>query len=220
MTGRERSHALCALAVALLGVSPASAQLPLRLSVSGDGFSTNVNSEDQSGTQRLSGYSAGGDATLAFGRLGVSVRYLEGSLTPTGTATGRDLVEGEALLSVRALSWLSLKFGPHIRSFLFTGSTERWVFWEGRLRTHAHLGSERISSFFEFSQVLAADVNAAQPFDGGQGIEGALRWEISALPIWLGLGYRIDRSRLGDGARTEVVEHIVLSVGFGRGSEN
>ena len=213
---------LCALAISLFMASAVSAQLPVRLSLSGGGFSTNLNTEDTNGeAQRLSGFSAGGAATVGYGRMGLDIRYLEGSLSPSGEGTGRAIVEGEAMLSVRALSWLRIKFGPHIRSFIQNNATERWLFWETRFRTETQLGTRRVTSSLEFWQVLSASVNTSEPFDGGQGIEGNLRWEISSnLPLWLNLGYRIDRSNLGGGSRTEVLEHIILGIGFGRGVAN
>jgi hypothetical protein len=202
----------------LLLASSAFAQTPLGSSIGVGGFFMNLKTEEATGTQRLSGFGAGGDATISYGRLGLGIRYLEGSLNPGGAGTGKDVVEGEVVLSVRALSWLKISLGPHIRSLIVQEGTERWLFWEGRLQTKARLATPRLTSVFELRQVLSANVDAADPFDGGQGLEGALRWEISSLPIWLGLGYRIDRSSLGDGSRTEVMEHVLISVGFGRGA--
>jgi len=200
--------------------SPVSAQHPVSFSLNGGVFSTSLNTEGSTGKRHLSGFSAGGGAAVGYGRLGFGVQYLEGSLTPSGGGTDRDIVEGEAMLSVRALSWLSLKLGPHIRSFLIGDGTQRWVFWEGRVRTKARLGTDRLTSILEFWQVLSADVNTVESFDGGQGIEGSLKWELANLPLWLGLGYRIDRSHLGDGSRTEVVEHFLFTVGIRRGQVN
>ena len=215
------ARVLSALSLSLLVASSASAQLPLGLSLSATGYSTNLNTEDVNGdAQRLTGFSAGGSATVAFRRLGFGIRYLEGSLSPSGDGTGRAIVEGEAMLSVRALSWLSIKFGPHIRSFILNNATERWLFWEARFRTKTHLGTRRVTSSLEFWQALSGNVNAPDPFNGAQGLEGNLRWEISSLPVWLNLGYRIDRSNLGGGSRTEVLEHIFLGVGFGGGGVN
>jgi hypothetical protein len=212
------ARVLSALVISILIASTASAQLPLNLTLSGAGFSTNLNTEESSGeAQRLSGFSAGGAAAVAYGRIGFGIRYLEGSLSPSGGGTSRAIVEGEAMLSVRALSWLSFKLGPHIRSFIQNNATERWLFWEGRVRTETRLGTRRVTSSLEFWQVLSGDVNTTEPFDGGQGLEGSLRWDISSLPVWLNLGYRIDRSHLGGGSRTEVLEHVFLGVGIGRG---
>ncbi len=208
---------LSVLWFALLTASTASAQLTDRLSLSGAVFSTNLNTESATGEPlRLAGISAGGSAAFVFGRMGLGIRYLEGSLSPSGGGTGRSLVEGEAMLSARALSWLTIKLGPHIRSFTQNNATQRWVFWEARLRTETELGTRRVTGSLEFWQILSGNVNTPEPFDGGKGIAGNLRWEFSERPLSLNLGYRIDRSRLGDGTRTEVLEHIVLGIGYGR----
>ena len=220
MLGRY-SRVSSALAISLLVASTSSAQLPQRISLSTAVHSTNLNTEVSSGEAlRLSGISAGGAASVVYRRFGLGIRYLEGSLSPDGAGTGRDIVEGELMVSVRALSWLSIRLGPHIRSFIQNSATERWLFWEARFRTQTQLGTRSLTSSLEFWQVLSAGVNTPETFDGGQGIEGNLRWEISDLPLWLNLGYRMDRSNLGGGARSEVLEHVFLGVGFGRGGVN
>ena len=217
---KNAARVLSALGLSLLMASSGSAQLPLGLSLSGAGHSTILNTEDINGdAQRLTGFSAGGSAAVTFRRFGFGIRYLEGSLSPSGEGTNRAIVEGEAMLSVRALSWFSVKLGPHIRSFIQNNATERWIFWEARLHAETQLGTPRVTSSLEFWQVLSGNVNTSEPYDGGQGIEGNLRWEISSLPVWLNLGYRIDRSNLGGGTRTEVLEHIFLGVSVGRGNE-
>ena len=174
----KKAWAIGSAVAALLVASSVSAQLPLRYSLSLGAFSNNLNTEATTGPQRLAGLSAGGGASLAYGRLGLGIQYMEGSLSPSGDGAGRDLVEGEAMLSLRTLSWLSLKLGPHIRSFIVDDGTERWLFWEGRIRTEARLGTERLTSSLEIWQVLSADVNTVEPFDKGQGIEGNLNWAV------------------------------------------
>lgn len=208
------------LGSSLVLASPASAQLPLSLSANGGAASTQLNTGTTGATERLSGFSAGGGATVAYRRLGMSFRYLEGSVSPRGGGTGRDIVEGEAMLSLRGLSWLSVSFGRHIRSYVRSDGTERWLLWEARIRTEARLATRRLISSLEASQVLSADVNSPEAFDRAQGIEGELKWMVFSRPLWLSLGYRMDRARLGGGSRTEVLEHIRLTVGFGQGTTN
>ena len=180
----------------------------------------NLNTEEAAGEQQLSGFGFGGHGTIAWKRLGLGLLYMEGSLSPSETGRDRDIVEGEAMLSVSATSWLRVAFGPHIRSLIIPEGTERWLFWEGRIQAKANLGPPRLVSVFEFWQVLSANVDVDDPYDRGQGIEGALRWEVPSLPVpvWLELGYRLDRSKLGNGSRTEVMEHFLISVGIDRGS--
>ena len=215
----HRTGAYLVICALLVLPSTTYAQIPVRLSAGVGVSSMNLNTEDVAGAARFSGFGLGGEATLGYGRLGLELRYLEGSLSPSDTGRNREMVEGELMLSVRALSWLRLKLGPHVRSMILPAGTERWLFWEGRLQTKTRLGTPRLTSRFEFWQVLSANIDVAEAFDGGQGIEGALRWEVSTLPVWIGLGYRIDRSNLGSGVRTEVMEHVSLTIGLGRGVE-
>ncbi len=202
----------------MFSAQQSSAQLPLTVSFSSGGYFMNLNTEEATGEQRLSGFGIGGNATAAFRRLGLGISYMEGSLSPNVDGRDRDIVEGEAMISLNAASWLRFAIGPHIRSLIIPEGTERWLFWEGRVQTKARLGSPRLESTLELWQVLSANVDVDDPYDGGRGIEGSLRWEISALPLWIGLGYRIDRSNLGGGSRTEVMEHFLISFGVGRGA--
>jgi hypothetical protein len=206
------------LSVMLVLTSPVFAQIPVRTSLGiGSSFLT-LNTVDAVGEQRLTGFGFGGKATIAYKRLGLGLQYLEGSLNPSGTGTDKELVEGEMMLSVRASSWLRLALGPHIRSLVIPEGTERWLFWEGRVQTKANLGTPRLESVLELWHVVSASVEVDDAYDRGQGVMGSLRWELSSLPVWIGLGYRIDRSNLANGARTEVMEHFTISVGLGRGA--
>lgn len=209
------------LGLALLTATSAVAQgFSPKLSGNFGVFHTNLNTEEPEGIRRLAGFTMGGFTSVSHNRFSVELGYLEGSLSPSGQGIERDIVEGELLLTVRTFRWMSVQLGPHIRSFVRPDGTERWIFWEGRLRAGTQLGTPRLLSRFEIWQVLAANVDAAEPYDGGRGISGALWWDISSLPFWLGLGYRIDRSHLGRGSRTEVLEHVLISVGFGRNTAN
>jgi len=206
---------LCAM---IFVASSVSAQSPIGTSGSLGASFMNLNTVEAAGEQRLTGFGIGGYGTVSYGRLGLGFRYLEGSLSPSGAGTDRDIVEGEITISVRASSWLRFGLAPHIRSLIVPEGTERWVFWEAHIQAKTQLGSPRLVSIFEFRQVLSADVDVDADYGGGQGIIGELRWDVSALPIWLALGYRMQRSNLGNGSRTEVMEHFVISVGAGRGA--
>mgnify|MGYP001825001668 CR=1 FL=1 len=206
---------LCAL---LLSSSPVHAQLPIGTSFRLGGSFMNLNTVDAAGDQRLTGFGFEGNATLTYKRFALGLGYLEGSLSPTGNGLDRDIVEGEALISTRATSWLRIGLGPHIRSLIIPEGTERWLFWELLIQAHTSLGFPRLMSVLEIRQVLSANIDVDDGFDGARGVVGSLRWDVSSLPIWVGLGYRIDRSNLGSGTRTEVMEHFVISVGVGRGT--
>jgi len=216
---RCRSLAIVCLATLLaFSAQPLNSQGGLRFSVAGGGYYNSISIQDDGENQSLSGFSGGGEGSVAIGRLGLGLRYLEGSVSPSGSGTGADVVEGEAILSFRALQWLALKFGPRLRSTITSGVTERWVFWEGRVGTRARLGSPRVVGNLEFLLMLSGDVNTSESFNGGQGLRGRLSWELSELPLWIGLGYHIDRIKSRGGLRTEATEQLVLLIGIGRGA--
>jgi hypothetical protein len=205
------------LSVMLVLASPVFSQMPALTSFEiGSSFLT-LNTEDALGEQRLTGFGLGGKATIAYKRFGLGLHYVQGSLSPNAAGTDRDLVEGEMMFSVRATSWLNVYLGPHIRSLVIPEGTERWLLWEGRVQTKANLGTPRLESVLELWQVLAANVDVDQAYDGGRGIMGSFRWDVSLFPVWLCFGYRFDRSNLGNGSRTEVMEHFVVSVVWDRG---
>ena len=218
---------ILALALVVVGGTlvitlPVSAQQQrVQFSFAVGGLSTKLNTDESAAMEHLSGLSTGLSTTATYRRIGLNVRYLEGSLESSGGATSRDIVEGEAMFSVRALRWLHFSFGRHIRSFIRSDGTQRWLFWEARVRTKARLGTPRLVSSLELSHVLSGNVNAAEPFDGGKGMEAELRWTIfPRRSLWMGFGYRIDRSHLGGGSRTEVVEHIQVTLGYGHERTN
>ena len=159
------ARVLNVLGISLLIASTAVAQRPLRFSLSTTLYATNLNTEDATGAhQRLSGVSAGGAASIGYRRLGFGIRYLEGSLSPSAGGTSRALVEGEAMLSVRTLSWLKVKLGPHIRSLIRDNATERWLFWEGRLRAEAQLGTRKVTSLQEITGMEGSVITMQEVF--------------------------------------------------------
>ena len=215
MTGRL-SPLLIAL-VALTTATSTAAQNRVRFSGAAEGYLTRLNTDVAGEPVQFSGPSFGGAGSVAWWRLSLNLRYLEGGLSPSGGGDARDLVEGEALLAFRPLSWLRLGFGPHVRAFILNSGTERWLFWEGRVRTETRLGFPTLRTHFEFWQVLGSDVRVPDAFGTGQGLEGGLRWEIGRFPLSVMLSYRLDRSSLASGSREEVLEHVFVSVGIGRG---
>ena len=205
------------LSVLLCLADIAHSQSPFKASIGGTGFNAILESNENSEEERLTGFCAGGLASISKGRFTLAVRYLEGSIDPEGDGTARDLVEGEALLGIRAFPWLGFRFGPHLRSYIQGGVVDRRVMWEGRIRTETQLGIGGLSSYLEFWSVLSGSAREPSSFGSGQGLEGGIRLETSAFPLWLGLGYRLDKSELDSGAREEVLQQLVFAIGFGRG---
>ena len=95
--------------------------------------------------------------------------------------------------------------------------TQRWFFWEVRLRGEATLGIPVLKGYLEGWNVISNNLDVPEPWDRGQGIEGGLRLQSAGRPLWARLGYRMDHSRLGSGARTETMEQLVATVGFSLG---
>src|SRR6266850_1870028 len=104
-----------------------------------------VRTEQFGGAAQFSGAAFGAGGTLSLGRFQVGLSYLQGRLDPdTGSARARDLVEGAVLLGVRPVEWLTLSCGPHARAYAASGQTQRWLFWEVRVRAaKPFIGSAR-----------------------------------------------------------------------------
>src|SRR5260370_16344665 len=72
-----------------------------------------VRSELPSGTSQFTGPVLGGQGSLAFGRFGLDVSYVEGTVRPEGGgAAGFALVEGRGPLRLRPPPWLPLPPPP------------------------------------------------------------------------------------------------------------
>src|SRR2546421_8618136 len=50
------------------------------------------------------------------------------------TTLFRSLIEGALLVGFRPVEWLTLSGGPHARAYAASGQTQRWLFWELRVR--------------------------------------------------------------------------------------
>jgi len=206
------------LAAMLLAASAAagrlSAQSGVGLTVSLAPMPVQVTRTAEPAANRFSGLTIGGAAAVRFGRLRLDLRYLEGGLGSDQEVPDQDIVEGELLLGVAPLSWLVVKAGPHIRSFVTSQGTQRWVFWEGRVTAAANLGSPNLLTYLEVWHVLGANVDAVEPYDSGNGLEGGIRLAMNRLPFWGQLAYRIDHNSIGDGAKTDTVEQLVFAIGW------
>ncbi len=208
------------LAVAIsLSAAPAVALAQSALGITfGAAVSTvRVNSQSGASVDQLSGVMAGGEGKLSLWKASLDLRYFEGSADSSGEGDGKDIVEGEALLGFRPLHWLTVKLGPHIRSMISDLGTQRWVFWEIRLRGEATLGIPILKGYLEGWNVIGDKLDVSEPMDRGQGLEGGLKLQSAGRPLWARLGYRMDHSRLGGGARTETMEQLVATVGFSLG---
>lgn len=212
-------------AVAVIGAcSLAAQQHHFQWQAALSGVGVRVNSRSGPTTQRLSGAVFGFQGQFGYRRrMTLDLGYWQGQLDPASTnAASRDVAEGYALLGVNPLSWLSVRVGPHAWTYISNAGTQRWFLWEGRVRAQGAILSE-IHSYLELSDVFHASVNVPQSFTSGLGGEGGLILRIrdvpgipDVYPVRIRLGYGIERVRLGEGVRTETMDHLSLSVSLER----
>ena len=174
-----------------------------------------VRTEQLGGAAQFSGAAFGIGGTLSLGRVQLGLSYLQGHLDPdTGSAQARDLVEGAVLLGVRPLEWLTLSGGPHARAYAASGQTQRWLFWELRVRAAKPFIGSAVQGYAELWRAVAADANVPEPFDHAQGGEAGMIVRLARAPLEGRIGYRIDRAVLGGGTRLETVDGVVIGVGL------
>lgn len=165
---------------------------------------------------RFSGMVLGAEGGLVTDRFVVRLRYAEGHVNPKAgsTAAARDVVEGEALVGVRAMPWLTLWVGPGARAYTTADGDQRWLLWSGRVTGRGTLLPGRMQTFVEIWGALSGKVGSPSIKAGGRGANGGLELRLSeSSQFWGRLGYRIESSH-ADGMR-ETVESLTLSVIYG-----
>ena len=175
-----------------------------------------VRSEVPAGTDQFTGSAFLSEGALALGRLQLGISYLQGKLDPDAGNGGasRDLVEGTVMLGYRPLDWLTLETGPHARAYSASGQTQRWVFWELRLRAAKPFIGTAVRGYAELWRAVAADANVPESFDHAQGGEAGMIVRLARAPLEATVAYRIDHAVLGGGARLETVDGVVIGVGL------
>ena len=164
---------------------------------------------------QFSGAAFGAEGTVSLGRVQLGLSYLQGRLDPdTGSAPARDLVEGSVLLGVRPVEWLTLSAGPHARAYATNGQTQRWVYWELRLRAAKPFIGTAVRGYAELWRAVAADANVPEPFDHAQGGEAGMIVRLARAPFECRVAYRIDHAVLGGGSRLETADGVVIGVGL------
>ena len=185
-------------------------------SAGGSVIAAKLESRSATVTERLSGALLGGEGRITSNRLTLDVRYLQGSANPVATGRAKDVVEGEALLGVRLARWITLKTGPHLRTLVSPQQSERWTFWDVRVRGMATIASGILQSYVELGGAVAGSVNTGEKFGRGSGVEAVLIITPPKGRVWGRLGYRMDRGSVDDGTRLETVQGLVLSLGVGQ----
>jgi hypothetical protein len=200
-----------------MGAAPVRAQLANRLSLGGGGASARLRAATPGAAGTLSGITAFGTGRISLRRFALQGEYRQGSLTPdSGTGTGQDLVEARLLAAMRPLPWLQIAAGPHLRAYVVPGSTERWVFLEGRVRAEGAVIGEMVVTHLEMWTAFSSKVNVPGGASAARGGEVGLTVRFPRSPIWARLTYAIDRAALTGNARVETLEDVAISVGFGR----
>ncbi len=203
---------LVALLFAVAVQPPVEAQL---VHVSGAVQASSVSlNRTTAGTASMSGLGVGGFVRVTKGLAQLELHYEQAGMSASDSDLSQDLVEGEVVLGIRFLPWLTVKVGPRIRANVTDLGTERWVLWQGGIRTDARLIRSTVRAHVEVWSILSGDVNLNDAFGQGQGLEGGLEVKLFGA-FWGGLGYRFDRETLRDGVRTDVTERLYLRFGMG-----
>lgn len=167
-------------------------------------------------TELRSGSIWGGEGAFGLGPATLTVRYLQGSIDVAAGTAPADFVEGQALLMIHPVRWLAAGFGPHARSFVEPGGTQRWLMWEIHGQGVAPLVGSLLEAYLEGWAVVGSSIDLVEALDHGLGVEGGLRAALGRLPVSVRLRYRTERLALGSGARQETHEQVALAIGVGR----
>ena len=160
----------------------------------------------------VSGPAIGGMLRLRVWRVELTGRYLQSALSG---AVSEDFVEGELGLGIRVVRWLSVRAGPRVRAHVTENGTERWVFWEGRVRGDARLLGPGVRTYVEGWASFGGDVNLALPLQRAGGVEGGLMLKVPVSQLWLVASYRFDRAALTGAAQVESSDQLMLALTFG-----
>lgn len=187
----------------------------IQFSVAGQASQEIVQSHVDATSTRFTGLMLGGEGMFISDRILVRVRYAEGRITPKGgTSAPRDVVEGEALVGLRATPWLTLWGGPSARAYTTGASDERWLIWTARAAARGTLLPGRMQTFVELYGAFSGTVGDPPLRAGGRGANGGLEVRLGETrSFWGRLGYRMESTHAA-GLR-ETVESVTLSMIYG-----
>lgn len=207
------TRALVLAIAAIVAGAPLAAQSRWNVSFGAGGGQEIARSRIGTTRERVSGLVLGGEVVATRGKLVARLHYGQGRVT--NDTAGRDVAEGEALLGYKARPWLTVWFGPHARTFVVPGQSDRrWLHWSGRVTARGTLFPGRVESFVELWQGITGSLNRPAESASGGGAEAGLVLRLARHPVWGRLAYRIEQGRASGGTRRETVEAITLTVGF------
>jgi hypothetical protein len=194
-----------------------SAQQRTQLTFGATGAQEIVQSRSDVASDRFTGIVLGAEGQLTRNRIWVRLRYAQGRVTVReGDAQGatRDVVEGQALFGLQAMSWLTLFAGPSARAYATEETDQRWLFWTVGGSARGSLLPGRLQTFVEFWAALSANVTNPATHGTGRGADAGLEMRLGASsPLWGRLSYRIESGQAAD--MRETVESVALTVIYG-----
>ena len=199
---------LIALALAMTALHARALAGQVTLSASGvvgrAGSSLLVGGQPEEGT----GIWYGGLVVLNAGRISVEGSGLRGKLSPASGSAGFDQDAGEmrGILSVRALSWLSVEGGYTIRAFDSPAGYQKWTLATAGARIMTTLGTPNLTGYARAAYVVSATVSGRAKPDVGLTFEAGFRLLPASAAPALSLFYRFERFDF-PGA-TPVLEHV------------
>src|SRR2546425_9859876 len=97
---------------------------------------------------------------------------------------------------------------------LFRSQTQRWVYWELRMRAAKPFIGTAVRGYAELWRAVAADANVPEPFDHAQGGEAGMIVRLARAAFECRGAYRIDHAVLGGGTRLETADGGRIGVGL------
>jgi hypothetical protein len=164
----------------------------------------------------VSGVALGASGGVGRGPVALALGYWQGSVDAnSGGAQQQDVIDGYALLVLRAKPWLGVKVGAEARSYVAPAGTVRWVFWQARLRAERTIVEPSVRGHVEVWRALSTEVNTPGTVDRAQGGEVGLTLQRALGPLWVRLVYGIDDVRLVGSGRRQTMEALAFSLGYG-----
>lgn len=212
-----RRLVVAAVCVAALGGRALAAQTANWLTVGASATGIRLQNRFATGASSDgSGVALGVSGGAGLGPVALALGYWQGRVDadPGGTQQ-QDVIDGYALLVLRAQPWLGVKVGVEARSYVTPAGTERWVFWQARLRAERTIVEPSVRGHVEVWRALSTEVNTSGTVDRAQGGEVGLTLLRVLGPLWVRMAYGIDDARLVGSERRQTLEALAFSVGYG-----